>query len=350
MEVASKLWAGGARANLFRYHVPVEQVPCNLMFIFRTSEYLPEKIVDNEYFSSLLGKPTNWFFERTGIRQRRRAAPHENVHTMAFDAVRALVRDGGSLAGVDLVVGASYTPLDTIGTLAHAIQREFALAGARALYLSTACSSFLDGLEIASLYLKAGKARKALIVAAEHNSAYARDEDISSGHLWGDGAAAVLVGVDSAHAEFEILDVETRGLGELGHGPEAVMLRQPVGITMPHGREVFMHACENMARAVRSLLSRNGLNLLDVALFVPHQANGRILTHVAHDLKVPLERFAMTIEDLGNTGCASVAISLHRHGGHVGPGQHVALVTFGGGYSVGAALLRRVAGATSVGV
>lgn len=312
------------------------------MFILRTSEYLPARVVDNEYFSSLLGKPTSWFFERTGIRRRRRAAADESVHTMAFAAVRALVEAGGSLADVDLVVGASYTPIDTIGTLAHAIQREFALVGARALYVSTACSSFLDALEIASLYLKSGKARKALIVAAEHNSAYARDEDISSGHLWGDGAAAALVGIEAGHAEFEVLDVETRGLGELGHGPEAVMLRQPVGITMPHGREVFMHACESMARAVRDLLLHNGLALSDVELVVPHQANGRIISHVAHDLKVPIERFALTIEDLGNTGCASVAISLHRHIGRVSAGKHVVLVTFGGGYSVGAALLRRL--------
>ncbi len=311
------------------------------MFILRTSEYLPERVVDNEYFSKLLAKPPEWFFERTGIRARRRAGPGEDTHTMAIAAVSAMLHEGASLADVDLVIGASYTPLDTIGTLAHAIQREFLLTGARAIFVSTACSSFLDALDIASLYLKAGKARKALIVAAEHNSAHARDEDVSSGHLWGDGAAAVLLGIEPTDSLFEVVDVETKGLGELGHGPEAVMLRQPIGISMPHGREVFMHACENMAAAVRELLARNQLGVAEVALVVPHQANGRIISHVARDLEVPLERVAMTIEALGNTGCASVAISLHREVERMRRGAHVVLVTFGGGYSVGAALLRR---------
>ncbi|MGH8250558.1 MAG: 3-oxoacyl-ACP synthase III family protein [Steroidobacteraceae bacterium] len=260
---------------------------------------------------------------------------------MAFSAVRAIVNSGASLTGVDLVIGASYTPLDTIGTLAHVIQREYALVNAKALYLSTACSSFLDALEIASLYLEAGKCKKALIVAADHNSAYAHDEDISSGHLWGDGASAVLLAHEPANAQFEIQDVETQGLGEVGQGPSAVMLTHPAGITMPHGREVFMHACVNMAAAVRRLVLRNHLQLADVALIVPHQANGRIISHVAKDLEVPIERFALTIEELGNTGCASVAISLHRQIARIQAGAYVVLVTFGGGYSVGAALLRR---------
>ena len=101
-----------------------------------------------------------------------------------------------------------------------------------------------------------------------------------------------------------------------------------------------MHACENMASAVRSLLERNHLSLDEIALVVPHQANGRIISHVAHDLGVPMERFAMTIDELGNTGCASVAISLHRHMQRIERNAHAVLVTFGGGYSVGAALLK----------
>jgi 3-oxoacyl-[acyl-carrier-protein] synthase-3 len=311
------------------------------MFILATSEYLPERVVDNEYFSSLLGKPPSWFEERTGILQRRRAAPDENVHTMAVRAVAALKTQGASLADVDLIIAASYTPLDTIGTIAHVVQREFRLQGARAMYLSTACSSFLDALDVAFVYFKAGKASKALIVAVEHNSAYARDDDIMSGHLWGDGASAVLLSRTATTSAFEVIQIDTKGLGDLGHGPEAVSLTAAKGLTMPFGREVFTHACEGMAASIRGLLASNELTVEDVRLLVPHQANRRILDHVAHDLKLPKERLALTIDSLGNTGCASVAIALHRYGHTVAKGQWVVLVTFGGGYSVGTALLRR---------
>jgi 3-oxoacyl-[acyl-carrier-protein] synthase-3 len=313
------------------------------MLILRTSEYLPARIVDNEYFGKILNKPPTWFIERTGIRERRRCAPDENLHTLAIAAVTGLQAEEVPLAKIDLIIGASYTPLDTIGTLAHVIQREFRLHGARAIYLSTACSSFVDALDMASMYFKAGGVRQALIVAAEHNSAYSRDDDVASGHLWGDGASAVLLSAAERDSQFEIIQVETMGLADQGHGPDAVSLRRESGLRMPFGREVFARACQEMTRAVRNILAGHGLGREDVRLMVAHQANRRIIDWVASELRFPPERVAVTIDSLGNTGCASVAITLHRFANQVLPGQFVVLVTFGGGYSVGAALLCRTA-------
>ena len=315
-----------------------------MIFMLGSGEYVPERVVDNGYFAALTGKSPEWFTQRTGISQRRRAQPNEDLNSMALAAVQSLAnRSPAALEGVDLIVGASYTPVDTIGTLAHVIQRRFDLRNSKALYLSTACSSFVDALELAAAYCETGRATKALIVAAEHNSAHARDEDITSGHLWGDGAAAVTVGINSARAEFKVIDVTTRGLAHEGHGPDAISLSTRTrALTMPHGREVFERACEQMANAVRVLLAANDLSLDDVALVVPHQANKRIIDHVARQLGLPPERMGLTIGSLGNTGCASVAITLHRYTSRVRPGAHVVLVTFGGGYSVGAALLRRM--------
>jgi 3-oxoacyl-[acyl-carrier-protein] synthase-3 len=221
------------------------------------------------------------------------------------------------------------------------IQREFRLTGAKAIYLSTACSSFLDALDIVNMYFKAGGARKALIVAADHNSAHSRDDDLSSGHLWGDGASAVLLGSTGEAAQFEVLRVATQGLAGQGHGPEAISLTAKSGLTMPHGREVFARACEEMTAAVRAILGSGGMGIDAIRLLVPHQANKRIIDHIGEALGLPSERVALTIDTLGNTGCASVAISLHRFAGRVAPGELAVLVTFGGGYSVGAALLRR---------
>jgi len=331
------------RIGLFPAKIVLNRSEAHQVFILNTSEYLPRRVVDNDYFATLLGKPSTWFVERTGIQQRRRAAPDENVNTLGIAAVESLRDRGASLGDIDLIVAASYTPLDTIGTLAHVIQREFRLIGAKAIYLSTACSSFLDALDIVAMYFKAGGARKALIVAAEHNSAHARDDDLSSGHLWGDGASAVLLASTGETAQFEVLRVETKGLAEQGHGPEAVSLTAKSGLTMPHGREVFARACQEMTRAVRTILASAGVGIDDVRLLVPHQANKRIIDHVGKELGLPLERIALTIDTLGNTGCASVAISLHRFASRVAPGEMTVLVTFGGGYSVGAALLRRLA-------
>lgn len=315
------------------------------MFILGAGEYVPEQVLDNAHFARLTGRPEEWFLKRTGIRERRRVGPGEDVNTMAIAAVESLLSQSGvTLSGVDLIIGVSYTPLDTIATLAHILQRRFAIKGARALYLSTACSSFLDGVDVAQAYLASGRAKKALIVASEQNSAFSCDEDEMSGHLWGDGAAAILLSADGEGARFEVLDVQTEGLADLGEGPDAISL-QPAGegLVMRHGKQVFAHACHEMAASTREILSRNGLTIDDVRLLVPHQANKRIIDHVAHDLGLPEEKAALTISELGNTGCAGVAITFHRFAGLVAPGEFVVLVTFGGGYSAGAALLKRIA-------
>jgi 3-oxoacyl-[acyl-carrier-protein] synthase-3 len=312
------------------------------MFILGSGEYVPARIVDNLHFSELTGRAVDWFAQRTGIRERRRAGADENVNSMAIEAVRSLVASGVALAGVDLVIAVSYTPLDTIATLAHVVQREFALRNARALYVSTACSSFMDALDIAQAYIDARRAQRVLVVAAEHNSAFARDEDEMSGHLWGDGAAAVLLSAAPGPSHFEVLDVQTRGLAWLGDGATSISLNPAAaGLVMRNGKQVFAHACHEMANETREILARNALDISQIRLLVPHQANKRIIDHVAGDLGVPPERAAVTISDLGNTGCASVAITLHRHAHLVKAGEYVVLVTFGGGFSSGAALLRR---------
>jgi 3-oxoacyl-[acyl-carrier-protein] synthase-3 len=313
------------------------------MFIEDSGEYLPARTVDNAYFSQRTGRQSEWFEQLTGIRERRRAGPEENTNTMAMAAVRSLLAENSSaLANVDLIIGASYTPWDTIGTIAHVVQREFMLSGARAIYLSTACSSFIDALEMATAYLESERSRKALIVASEHNSRYSSDENDRSGHLWGDGAAAFLLGGSGSRGSLQVVDVHSVGLADRGRGPEGITMRPATdGLVMHHGKEIFMHASREMVAATRLILARNQLTLHDVRLLIPHQANKRILDNVARELDLPQERVAMTIQDLGNTGCASVAITLHRYKHLLLPGEYAVRVTFGGGYSVGAALVRR---------
>lgn len=313
------------------------------MYICGLAEYLPARVVDNRYFSARTGREPEWFERRTGIRERRRAAPEENANTMAVDAVARLAETlPGGLPDVDLVIGCSYTPWDTIGTMAHVVQRRFELRTARALYISSACSSFINALELAAAFFETGRSRTALIVAVEHNSLYCSDDDDQSGHLWGDGAAAVLVSREpSGNGTIEIVDVTTAGLGHLGQGPEGVFLTpKGAGLVMPHGRDVFQHACQGMEEAARELLERHRIAASDLRLLIAHQANRRILDRVAGQLGIAPERVATTVEELGNTGCASTPITLVRHRHLLRRGDLALMVAFGGGYSSGAALMR----------
>ena len=195
------------------------------VFIHASAEYIPARVVDNAYFSELTGRATTWFEQLTGIRSRHRAAADENANTKALAAVANLVQSSPDvLKGVDLIIGASYTPWDTIGTIAHEIQKHFAIHNARALYISTACSSFIDAMEIVAAYFQSGRSSKALVVAVEHNSLYSRDSDDKSGHLWGDGAAALIVGKEAHGQSMEIVDVQAVGRADLGRGPEGIRM------------------------------------------------------------------------------------------------------------------------------
>lgn len=315
------------------------------LYLAALADYVPARRLDNEHFARLSAREPQWFERRTGMRSRSRAASGENTATMAVEAVsRIATTHPALLAQADLVIGASYTPWDTIGTFAHVVQRRFELKGARAMLLSSACSSFIDALEVAAAYLETARARTALIVAAEHNSLYASDDDPMSGHLWGDGAAAVLVTREKPAGvpALRVLELTAAGLGHVGFGPEAVQLEpRGAGLVMPHGKDVFHHACNGMEQTARWMLERRRLAPGDLRLFVAHQANRRIVDHVAHHMGLESSQVATTVEELGNTGCASAPITLARHQERLRSGDLVALVVFGGGYSSGGVLLRR---------
>jgi 3-oxoacyl-[acyl-carrier-protein] synthase-3 len=315
------------------------------VYVIDAASFLPEAIVDNHYFAARTGKPEEWFGRVTGIRERRRTTADMGVNELAINAVSPLVsRDAGMLADVDYIIACSYTPSDTIGTIAHVVQRHFHIEQARAVLISSACSSVMNGLELAAALFESGRAAKILLVAAEHNSLYAHDDDPQSGHLWGDGAAALLLGAAptwAAHAMFDVVDLITAAHGHMGAGPEAVSLKPSgAGLTMPHGREVFSHACHQMTVASRKVMERCRVGTTSIKLFVAHQANRRIMNHVAKDLGLRDEQVASTIETYGNTGCASVLITLVEHQKRLKSGDLVLLAVFGGGYSSGAALLR----------
>ncbi len=313
------------------------------MFIHAIAHYVPTEVVNNAYFQHLNGLTDEWITERTGIRERRRAAAHENTNTLALSALEALLPQlARPVQEIDLVVGATYTPYDTIYTLAHAAQRHLGLGAVPVVSISSACSSLLNALEIVEGYFAMGKARQALVLVAEHNTRFSDPHDANAGHLWGDGAAALLLGpVAQSPRDWEVLDLMTAGAAHVGKADEAVVLR-PVdgGFTMPYGRDVFQQACLYMAEGTQQLLARRDLTVDDLTYFVPHQANWRISRQVMQRLSLTEDQVFSNIQYLGNTGCAGAAIALSENRERVQKGDLLAVSVFGGGYSFGAMLLR----------
>lgn len=315
------------------------------MYIHQVAAYVPTQVITNEHFTRLNGLSHEWIIERTGIRERRKAAPGENTNTMAVEVTQRVLAAAPTIAAdsIDLIIGATYTPHDTIYTLAHAVQRELGVADIPVVSISSACSSLLNAVEIVEGYFAMNKASRALVVVSEHNTAYNNDEDTVAGHLWGDGAAALLISKERlAATDLRIVDLITGGAAQVGKADTAVTLK-PVerGIVMPHGRDVFTHACQYMARVTSQVLERNQLEVNDVNYLIPHQANLRITKNVVQSLGLPEERAISNIQDLGNTGCAGAAIALADYHPRLQPGERVVITVFGGGYSYGAMLLER---------
>ena len=313
------------------------------MYINATGFYVPSGRVDNAHFLDINGLTDEWIVKRTGIRTRSKAAEGEGHNSMGLaaidDALKTLPYEIGD---IDLIVSASYSPYDTVATLAHEVQKHYDISDVKAVYASSACSSFVNGLEIVEGYFASGKARRALLVCSEHNSYYANESDPKCGHLWGDGAVAFFLSAEpQAEGEPEIRTIYTRGLGNVSRGPEGVKLRpKEGGIMMPDGRDVFIHACKYMIEALDNVTAPEGITTPELDYIICHQANKRIVANVAHQLELPDDRFINNIEELGNTGSASAAIVFAQNRGRFVPGQRIGLTVFGGGYSCGAFLIR----------
>lgn len=310
------------------------------MYINAASHYLPDILIDNEYFTQRNGLSSDWIVERTGIEERRKAAPGENTNTMAIEATRRLA-EKVDLSGVDLIIGATYTPHDTIVTLAHVVQHYLRIADIPVVSISSACSSLLNSIEIAEGYFALGKASRALIVVSEHNTAYNNDTDKVSGHLWGDGAATLLITKErQSEHDMIIRQLVTGGAATSGKAIEGVVLQPLVeGMVMPNGRDVFINACVYMPKVSRQVLDKAGLTTDDIDYVLPHQANLRISRNVMQTLGLPEEKLISNIQKYGNTGCAGCAIALSEQWDTFRKGQRIIVTVFGGGYSYGAMLI-----------
>ncbi|MDR1720094.1 MAG: ketoacyl-ACP synthase III [Dysgonamonadaceae bacterium] len=313
------------------------------MFISATGYYIPENRVHNDYFLAINGLKDEWIFQRTGISTRSKASDEDTMDVMCLKAVNdALPKLPYDIKEVDLIIFASYSPSDTVGTTAHVIQRQFGIEHAKAFLISSACSSAINAMEIIQSFFSSGLASKALLISADRNSTYSNETDPAAGHLWGDAAAALFFSKEPSRADDpEVVKILTQGLGHIGKGPAAVTLQpKDKGIQMPEGRDVFIHACNYIAWNTEKILEDSGYRLSDLSYFIGHQANMRILTHVIKELGLSEEKMLSNIRELGNTGSVSSVLVFAQNFDLFKPQDLVCLSVFGGGYSAGSCLIK----------
>lgn len=311
--------------------------------------YLPERVISNSEMEAIVETSDAWIVERTGIRQRHVAAEGEVTSDLATAAARRALESAGIDAqGVDLIVLATATPDRTFPASATTVQMNLGMTGGFAFDIQAVCSGFVYAIATADNFLRAGQAKRALVIGAETFSRILDWEDRTTCVLFGDGAGAVILesqeGAGSP-ADRGILTSHLHSDG--GHvsllyvdgGPS---LTQSTGHVRMQGREVFRHAVSNLSAVVKESLDAVGLDTDDLDWIVPHQANKRILDGTAKKLGLPREKVVVTVDRHANTSAASIPLALDTavKDGRIRRDDLILMEAMGGGFTWGACLVR----------
>jgi 3-oxoacyl-[acyl-carrier-protein] synthase III len=309
--------------------------------------YLPERIVTNDELARTLETSDEWIRERTGIRQRHIAAPHETAAFMGTAAARAaLAGADADAAQVDAIILATSTPDQAFPATALRVQAALGITQGFGFDLAAACAGFIYALSVADAMIRAGQARGALVIGSEVYSRILNWQDRGTCVLFGDGAGAVFLRAgEGSGSDQGVLSTHLHSQGTLGdvlYVYGAVGQRDKSGHLVMNGREVFRHAVVRLAEAVEEALAANGLEKRDVDWLVPHQANLRIIDAMGRKLGLPPERVVVTVDRHANTSAASVPLALAeaRADGRIRTGDLVLLEALGGGLAWGSALVR----------
>jgi 3-oxoacyl-[acyl-carrier-protein] synthase III len=298
---------------------------------------VPSTVVSNHDLESRLDTTDAWIVERTGIRERRRAGPGETSASMAIEAgAKAIASSGRAPGDIDLVLVATITPAQTLPGNAPFVQHALGTSGG-ALDVNAACAGFVYALVTASAMLATGAAGAVLVVGSEALTRIVDPTDRATAVLFGDGAAAFVV--ESSTSDGALLAWD---LGCDGSATDILSIPPGRQFLEMDGSEVFRRAVRAVAASTATTLDRAGLSGDDIDLFVPHQANHRIMRAVADRIGIPLARTASNLDRYGNTSAASIPLALAEaaEAGRVDDGDLVLLTGFGAGMTWATALLR----------
>ncbi len=321
--------------------------------IIGTGSYLPSQIITNRDLEKIVDTSDAWIAERTGIRERRQAAPGEATSDMAVAAAReALAMAGVRPEQVELIVVGTITPDMPMPSCAALVQAKLGAVNAFAFDVAAACAGALYALSVGEQFICTGKVKRALVIGADLFTRIVNWEDRNTCVLFGDGAGAMVLapaeeperGILSTHLRTEgtLADILTvPGGGSREPVTEENIRSQRHKLTM-NGREVYRFAVRALADSTREALSANGLVPSQVDHVIAHQANSRILEAVMERVEVPLEKCWINVDRYGNTSAASLPISLDEalRAGRLKRGDIVALMAIGAGMAWGSAVVR----------
>ena len=312
-----------------------------------TGSALPRNRVTNAELAERVDTSDEWITERTGIRCRYIAEADETTVSLGTRAAKAALEAAGVTAqDLDLIILATATPNQTFPSSATQVQAELGNNDCVAFDVAAVCSGFLYALTVADSMIRAGTARKALVIGSETFSRILDWEDRTTCVLFGDGAGAVVLGAEEDKGDGRgILASKLHADGrhtELLYVDGGPSTTGTVGKLRMKGQEVFRHAVTNLSSVLQEVLDASGLTAADVDWVVPHQANMRILDATARKLGLPVEKMVVTVDQHANTSAASVPLALDVavRDGRIKKGDVVILEAMGGGFTWGACILK----------
>jgi len=311
--------------------------------------YLPEKVMTNDDLAKMVDTSDEWIQDRTGIKRRHIASDGEYTSDLALKATKIALDEAGLTGSdIDLIVMATTTPDKTFPASATTIQTAIGMHHGAAFDVQAVCSGFIYALATADNFIKAGQARRVLVIGAETMSRLMDWTDRSTCVLFGDGAGAMILEAREGEGTTDdqgLLATHLRSDGRhcddlfVDGGPSTT---QTTGHLRMNGKEVFRHAIVNISESIGETIGATGFAANEIDWFVPHQANQRILDGTARRVGIDPEKVISTIAEHGNTSAASVplAFDVARRDGRIKDGDLVLMEAMGGGFTWGSALLR----------
>ena len=296
---------------------------------------LPDRVVSNGPIAERIGVDSDWIVRRTGIRERRYAAPGERTSELATAAAKRALQDAGlKPSDIDLVLVATMTPDELTPNTAPLVAAALGI-GAGAYDVGSACTGWLAALSAGAGQIETGRAEAVLVIGAEILSRVTDPNDKRTAPIFGDGAGAVVLSAEGEGAIGPIVLASDGGMAD------TIVAAHDDRLIHMDGHTTFNKAVKVLVESTQQACDRAGVTLDDIDLFVYHQANGRILRSVAEKLELSEERVADYVGETGNTSAASIplTLSLLREDGRLRPGQRLLLSAVGAGFTWGAGVV-----------
>ncbi|AYX83404.1 ketoacyl-ACP synthase III [Staphylococcus sp. EG-SA-6] len=300
--------------------------------------YAPEKVVDNAYFESFLETSDEWISKMTGIKERRWASENQDTSDLAFEASKKAIKDAGiTPADIDMIIVATATGDMPFPSVANILQEKLGTRKVPTMDQLAACSGFMYSMITAKQYVQSGDYKNILVVGADKLSKITDLTDRSTAVLFGDGAGAVVIGEVS-----EGRGIISYEMGSDGNGGKYLYLNKDTGKLVMNGREVFKFAVRIMGEASTRVVDKAGLQSDDIDMFIPHQANIRIMESARERLGIEREKMSVSVNRFGNTSAASIPLSISQEleNGRIKDDDTLVLVGFGGGLTWGAMVIK----------